>query len=1003
MAVPLDRPLVSPILVGRTPQLAALERALERAHGGNGETMLIAGEAGIGKSRLVDEIRARAEQQGSVILEGHCFEPDRALPYAPFIDLLRALLAARSGGDVADRLGRAASDLVRIVPELADRLPGIPDAPILEPEQERHRLVNALVETLAGLAAARPAAVVIEDLHWSDDASLDVLFHLARRARSFPLLLLLTYRGDEVNPSLGHLLAELDRGRLATELLLAPLSAAEVDAMLRAILGLDRPPHPDFLATIQSLSEGNPFFIEEIVRTLVATSDLTGEREPIDRLPVDPLHVPRSVQDAVGRRIARLTPDARWAIELAAVAGRRFDFALLQALLGCDEGQLLALIRETIGAQLVVEESAERFAFRHALTRQAVYAGLLARQRRALHRQIALTLERLAAGAPDAPVEDLSYHFGEAEDWPKVLDYARLAGEQAQALDAPRAAVTLFSRAFDAARRLGQTPPAALYRARGMAHETLGNFEQACGDLEAALETARLAGVRAAEWQALLDLGWLWAARDYARTGEYNRQALDLAREIDQPAMLAQSLNRLGNWHMNVAQLADGRRYHQEALAIFQALDDRRGIAETLDLLGLVCNMSGDLPGSVTHYRQAIERFRELGDRQRLASSLAVLATRGMGYVSDTLVWTTATPAEPIQEAEEALRLTREIGWRSGESYALAILGDCLGTQGDYGAALQDTREALAIATEIGHHEWTIGARCTLGMHDRDLLAWPAARGHLERALALAEARAPYWAQIVAGLLASTCVSANDLPRATAVLDLLLRPETPMELLGQRLCWLARAELALARGDAAPALDIVERLVASAPGLTAEQVIPRLWHLRGEALSALGRLEDAGAALRAAADAAGNQGRRPLLWRIRLSFGRLYRTQGRADAAERELSRARAIVAELAAGIPDGPLRDTFLGEASALIPPPPSLTPRQAAKRAYGGLTTRERQVAALIAHGKANRAIATELFLSERTVEGHVASILSKLGFDARTRIAAWAVEMGLARRGE
>jgi predicted ATPase len=177
-----------------------------------------------------------------------------------------------------------------------------------------------------------------------------------------------------------------------------------------------------------------------------------------DRKPLSELHVPRSIQDAVQQRTDQLSDSARRVLTLAAVAGRRFDFALLQELTQHDEQHLLQLIKELIAAQLVVEESAEQFAFRHALTRQAIYADLLVRERKALHRRIADTLERLYASVLDAHLADLAYHFLEVSAWEKALEYGRSAGEQAQAMYAPQAAIERVTRALDAAQR-GSIPP----------------------------------------------------------------------------------------------------------------------------------------------------------------------------------------------------------------------------------------------------------------------------------------------------------------------------------------------------------------------------------------------------------------------------------------------------------------------------------------------------------------------------------------------------------------
>jgi DNA-binding CsgD family transcriptional regulator len=995
-----DKPVICPVLIGRAAQLDALDRAVEQVRGGAGRTILVTGEAGIGKSRLVAEAKARLVRSGCVILEGHCFEQDRALPYAPLLDLLHAHLARCSSEELAHVLGFAASELVKLLPELGAMLPGLAPSPALEPEQEKRHLFHALAHFLVGLAGARPVLMIVEDLHWSDETSLDFLLYLARRLAGQPFLLLLTYRSDELHPSLRHVLAELDRERLATEIWLAPLTVDETETMLRVTLGWSQRVRADVLHAIATLTDGNPFFIEEVLKSVAASGDLFDAGAGDDCLPLSEFRIPRSVEDAVQRRLARVSPATRDLLVLAAVAGRRFDVALLSALTQRDEAALLPQIKEAIGAQFVVEETAERFAFRHALTRQAIYAGLLGRERRALHTTIGATMERVYAADLDARSADLADHFAEAGDWDAALAYARRAGERARSLHAPREAIAHFTRALAAAARVPAAARAPLYRARGQAYDWVGEFELARADFAQALAAARAEGDRAAEWLALLDLGLLWTGRDYEEAHRYLQAALALARVLGDPATLAHSLNRMGNWYANHEQPDEALLHHHEALAIFRASDDAHGLAETLDLLGMASFLRGDPHNCARYYDQAIGVSRTLDWRQGLVSALATLAICGPTYQLSTVFPAVRTPAEFVRAGEEALRITRAIGWRSGEAYALGTLAQCLGAQGEYARALALARAAVAVAEEIEHRQWLTHAHWVAGMLALDLLALPEARRHLKQALGLARASGSWhWIRNVAAFLAEVALAEGDLAGAGAVLDEALGPDEPALTLGQRLVWCARAELALVRGEPDRSLRIVDRLIESAAvtAPAAGRGIARLAKMRGEALAALGRATEAEAALQDAEAASQVQGTRPLRWRILVALGALCRRQRRHETGGEYFAAARAIIEELAAAIPDDPVRQHFLACATAMLPRVSTL---RAAKQAYGGLTAREREVAALIARGKSNREIAQALFVSERTVGAHVSNILAKLDCASRAQIAAWAIERSLAR---
>ncbi|MBX3001727.1 MAG: AAA family ATPase [Caldilineaceae bacterium] len=1015
----LDRAIISPILVGRAREVAQLEAAARTVQQGTGQLVLLAGEAGIGKSRLVAEVRREAALEGWTILAGNCFERDALFPYAPLIDALRAFIGPQPGGQVAELLGPLAAEIVKLLPELSLAIPGLRPTPPLDREAEKRRLFETLVHCFTRFTQTPrpgPLLLILEDIHWTDETTLEFLHLLARRLTALPILLLATYRREEIAPGLRHWLGQLGRERLGRELVLHPLSVEEVGAMLQAIFDLKRPVRAEFLEAIFGLTEGNPFFIEEVMKALVAAGEVFQADDGWTRKSMQELHIPPSVQDAVNRRTQHLGAEARRLLTLAAVVGRRFDFALLQEVAGQDEAALLALIKELVAGQLVVEEAADRFAFRHALTRQAVYAGLLGRERQAQHRAIGAATERIYAGA--APVAELAYHFYEAAEWAKALDYAWRAGEQAQALYAPRAAIEHFTRALTAAQHLAQTPSlVALYRLRGLAYETVGEFEQAQADLCAALALVVAGGsgagrdalTRQEEWQLLLDLGQLWASRDYAQTGVYFQRALEAARRLDgqaeenshSSAALARTLNRLGNWHLNVEQPQEALRCHQEALTIFQALNDAPGLAQTFDLLGLMTYLGGDPVQGAGYIQQAIQLLRGMEERPGLASSLTTLSICGPSYSTDTVRPARIRPADAVQMGDESIQIAQEIGLRAGVAYALISSGSVLGALGVYGQAIERVQQGLAIAQEIEHRQWRCFAHRTLGILYRDLLDFPTARRHLEESLALArESGSLFHLRQGAGYLALLLIQNNELAQAENLLGSVLTPQLPLEPLAQRRVWIAQAELALAQGNPQQSLQIVDRLLA-AVGHGEEAVsgaVPYLAKVRGEGLVALQRWDEAEATFQSGLATAEAQATPRFVWTLHLALGKLYQAQRRnADAAQAFVA-ARGVIDEIAASLSDLALCDNFVRQATGRMPSPRPRSPLQEAKARFGGLTRRQQEVARLIAQGKTNRAIAEMLILSERTVEDYVTQILTKLDFSARTQIAAWVVEKGL-----
>jgi predicted ATPase/DNA-binding CsgD family transcriptional regulator len=1000
MPAPLDKSVVSPVLIGRADVLGSLDRLFAQVRSGHGEIALISGEAGIGKSRLVAEAKTRAAALDWLLLQGNCFEDDTALPYAPLLDLLRAFRSTHPSGEISQFLGATASSLVKLLPELGTQVSDPVPVLALEPEQEKHHLFESLTQFLFRLASLRPLLVVIEDLHWSDDTSLQFLLHLARRIALQPILLLITYRTDEPNGELTHFLAEMDRGRLAAELILNRLSLNEVEAMLRAIFELKRP--AEFLQTIYPLTEGNPFFIEEILKSLIGAGAIYNANGTWDRKPMEEIDIPRSVRDAVRRRVQQVSQEARQTLTLAAVAGRVVSFPLLQELSQLDEHELTKQMKELIAAQLLIEESSDRFSFRHALTREAVYGTLLKRERQRFHRQIAETLEPMIGQPSGAELANLSYHFSEGMVWEKALEYSRRAGEQAQALYAPREAIEHFTRALKAASQLAAPIPSNLHRSRGQAYETLGDFDAARGDYEQALSLARGVQDGVAEWQILIELGSLWAGRDYQHSGEHFLRATDLAQRLGDPKLTAHSLNRLGNWYVNVGRNLEGLQTHRQALLIFEQQEDRQGMADTLDLVGMANWQLGDEIASYEEYQRAIGLYRELNDKRGLTSAL--IGGSHSSYWDETVIVPHQSKDDNLRGAAEGLTLARQIGWMAGQAFSEWTTGVDLANFGDFGRALSHARQSLRIAAEIEHRQWVIGAHYSLG-HIHVLMLLPELAIHdLEIALPLAqELGSVWWIGNITTDLAMAYILKKEPTRAATVLAAALPGEQqPRNVAERRMVW-ARGQLALAQGMPDRAAQIADQLMDSAPGEDRSQPIPHLLKLKGEAMTALNRQDVAEQVLEDAKQGARERNRPALLWEIHRSLGRVHQRLKHADRAENEFATAREIVQSLATTIDDSAARDRYTRAALETLPKARSLSPRRAEADKFGGLTAREREVARLLAQGRSNREIAANLVLSERTVENYVGNILSKLAFDSRSQIAVWAVQKGLAKGGD
>ena len=528
------------------------------------------------------------------------------------------------------------------------------------------------------------------------------------------------------------------------------------------------------------------------------------------------------------------------------------------------------------------------------------------------------------------------------------------------------------------------------------------SLNKRASDYERALSIAQQTQDSIMEWQSLLDIGFLWAGRDYAQAGQWFRRSLDLAQVLADPKLHARSLNRVGNWLVNTGRTADGLHAHQEALALFELLHDTQGMAETFDLLGMANGIYGDRVNAVEHYERAIALLRALSDHQGLTSSLITHAT----YAGPFLAETTYSPCEDLEHCSrditEALSLARQVDSLVSQAYVEWIAGGVFASFGELGRGLAHAQESLRIATEIKHAQWMAGAYYTLGYVYLLLLEANLAVQALETGLVLAsEIGSALWIDNITAYLAQAYLLQGTVSQAEAVLQAVMaREQQPANLPERRMSW-AWGELALAGDEPEIALSIADRLLASAPGATRSQPIPWLLKLKGEALGALSRQEEAIQSLEEARQGALARQEQPLLCQIHRALGRQHRRLEQEDLAQRNFTSSRQGIASLASTIDDSYLREQFLQAALTTLPREKPVSVSRAAKEAFGGLTEREREVAALIAQGKANREIAEILVVNYRTIEKHIENMLSKLGFASRAQIAVWAAEKGLGEK--
>ena len=704
--VPSPRPIATKEvpLVDRTEEMNVLKEAVYRAVHGEGGLVFVHGEAGIGKTRLVRELGAYARSRGVQVLYGRCpalFRMDGVPPYILWKEVIKDYLEACTPEQLHRVIGYYPAEVAKLVPEISQTLRSIPQSFPISPEQEQNRLFEAVSQFITNISRETPLLVVLDDLQWTDPSSLLLLHYLARGVQRTPLLLLGAYRSSDINDKhpLSPVLTELNRERLPQSISLKRMSLDDISEMIRQILEQDDVP-TEFCKMVYEKTRGNPFFAEEVIKSLKEEEVIYREENKWKIKEVSRIEFPETVKSVLKTRFARLDEECQSVLTFASFVGNDFTLEAMCALTGIEENKLLELIDKILKTGLIKEREVRGegvCSFADILVRDVVYDEVSLLKRKKLHGVVGRALEKAYAKKIDEHFGELASHFLESGDKDKALDYFLKAGEKAQKVYANNEATSYFQSALALLEeREGELPE------KRRILERLGDIKRLVGEHDACLK--------------------------------YWNKALVLWNQLEEKESASRLYRKMANvlWE-DMGDIEKAKENHEKALKILEAEHEKVELAGLYEDMAHMYYRTGDIPKALSLANKALELAEKLNAFEVIASSCVSLGTifsfsgdlkkarechtRGLKIALDNGYMVTALRAYnnlaialPPEEQEQALEyyekgyeLAKKIGEINHQSWIGVSLVVRYFGMGNMAKAMALAEDCVALDTKAGN------------------------------------------------------------------------------------------------------------------------------------------------------------------------------------------------------------------------------------------------------------------------------------------------------------
>jgi DNA-binding NarL/FixJ family response regulator len=987
--LPVATPLATLPLIGRAEELAALQTALEHAGAGRGRTVVLAGAGGIGKTRLAKTLADRAAKLGWKVAMGRAYPVESGVPYALFSDALLPLLRQLDASTLSLLTRGGHADLAYLFPALAqsgDRQPAARG----DAAEFKARILWNFTQFLARYAAKHPLLLVLENLQWADASSLELLHFVARQMGDQRILLVCSYNDEatDATPALATAIRSLVSLEAATEHVLQPLSREATAELVQRVFGVESAATGDFTGRLFAWTRGNPFFIEEMLKALIASGGLAERDGTWLGWDVGEFDLPRSIRGAVAARMNQLSEPSRKLANLCAVIGTRASYGALAAVTMLPEPDLLAALDE-LRAQRILTEGAEEgsvvYDFAHPILQETLYEELGLARARSLHATVAESLERFYGARALARAGELAYHFVRADVGglaPKAVKYLAAAGRDALAKHANREAADYLAAALDLVDQSGQGA-----EVWAPLSEDLARARQRLGEYDAAMELWERARRDAAEQRRLpalaaierrMGLACYWSGRYEEALAHYDA-GLEVAREASDESLFARIQLAKGICLQDLGRKADAEEEILGALATAERLGEPALLARVHRALLVVYIWTGDAARAREHGTRAIALADTVGERGVAWSSHWAMAM---------LAGLTGNAADVAHHVAASERIADELRSPLLRAWTAEV-------QIEYASGIGDWDTGLALAERTITVARSLGQRTLLPR----VLVWSAlmylGRGNLERAKSYLDEA---WALSGAGQggdrtrdvhtvvpahtgLAAYYLAIGDYRHAIRI------GEAGLEIADRSgyVVW-AIHRLLPEIGEAALWLQDFKR--AERHSARMRRDAGRVGHKLGlawaDACDGLvlmlkdKRPADAAVLLRRAAEELEAIPMVEYAARVRRQLARALVESGDREGAIHELRSVHDVFARLGAERELAATREQL----RALGTRPPSRTVGAGA----AGLTGREVEIARLVAARKSNKEIGKALQISARTVSTHLSNIFGKLSVGSR-----------------